>query len=105
MSSIPQHIRHEMMTENSAVHQVLPLLFRKIVRLLIGTISYPVLVDLLKSLYVEEAEKKLERSGSKPTKSALALITGLDTRVVSSVLKDKTSPNGIRTLHLRHNSS
>jgi len=84
-----------MMTENSAVHQVLPLLFRKIVRLLIGTISYPVLVDLLKSLYVEEAEKKLERSGSKPTKSALALITGLDTRVVSSVLKDKTNSNGM----------
>jgi hypothetical protein len=95
MSRNPQHIRHEMMTENSAVHQVLPLLFRKIVRLLIGTISYPVLVDVLKSLYVEEAERKLARSGSKPTKSALALITGLDTRVVSSVLKDKTSANGI----------
>jgi hypothetical protein len=95
MSSIPQHIRHEMMTENSAVHQVLPLLFRKIVRLLIGTISYPVLVDLLKSLYVEEAERKLERSDSKPTKSAVALITGLDTRVVSSVLKDKINSNGM----------
>jgi len=91
MSSNPDNIRLEMMTENSAVHQVLPLLFRKIVRLLIGTISYPVLVELLKSLYVEEAEKKLIRSGSKPTKSALALITGLDTRVVSSVLKERLS--------------
>ena len=77
------------MTENNAVQQVLPLLFRKIVRLLIGTISFPVLADLLKSIYIEEAKRKLERSGSKPTRSALALITGLDTRVVSSVLKEK----------------
>lgn len=91
MSSNTDNIRYEMMTENSAVHQVLPLLFRKIVRLLVGTISFPVLADLLKSLYVEEAERKLERSNSKPTKSAIALITGLDTRVVSTVLKDKYS--------------
>jgi hypothetical protein len=35
---------------------------------------------------VEEAEKKLVRDNSKPTKSALALMTGLDTRVVSAVL-------------------
>jgi len=97
MSVSPQHIRRETMTENNAVQQVLPLLFRKIVRLLIGTISFPALTELLKSLYVEEAQKKLERSGSKPTKSALALITGLDTRVVSSVLKEKTSANGITT--------
>lgn len=83
------------MTENSAVHQVLPLLFRKIVRLLVGTISFPVLADLLKSLYVEEAERKLEQSGSKPTKSAVALITGLDTRVVSSVLNDRDNEFGV----------
>ena len=95
MSSNPDHIRIEMMTENSAVHQVLPLLFRKIVRLLVGTISFPILADLLKSLYVEEAERKLERSGSKPTKSAIALITGLDTRVVSSVLKESYGETGV----------
>ena len=95
MSSNPDHIRIEMMTENSAVHQVLPLLFRKIVRLLVGTISFPVLVDLLKLLYVEEAERKLERGGSKPTKSAVALITGLDTRVVSSVLKETYGETGV----------
>ena len=91
MSSNPHHIRHETMTENNAVRQVLPLLFRKIVRLLIGTISFPVLADLLKSIYVDEARRKLENSGSKPTKSALALITGLDTRVVSSVLREDSN--------------
>jgi hypothetical protein len=60
--------------------------FRKVVRLVIGSVSLPALIEILKALYVEEAENKLIREGSKPTKSAIALITGLDTRVVTSVL-------------------
>ena len=93
MSINPDHIRLEKMTDNSAVQHMLPLLFRKLVRLLIGTISFPVLADLIKSIYVEEARRKLEQSGSKPTNSALALITGLDTRVVSSILKENENPS------------
>ena len=69
-----------------SITHILSRVFRKIVRLVIGSISLPALVDILKAIYVEEAQKKLLREGSKPTKSALALITGLDTRVVSSVL-------------------
>lgn len=60
--------------------------FRKVVRLVIGTVSLPALTDILKAIYVEEAQNKLEREGSKPTKSAIALMTGLDTRVVSSLM-------------------
>jgi hypothetical protein len=60
--------------------------FRKVVRLVIGSVSLPALIEILKAIYVEEAQKKLTREGSKPTKSAIALITGLDTRVVTSVL-------------------
>ena len=60
--------------------------FRKVVRLVIGTVSLPALTDILKAIYVEEAQKKLEREGAKPTKSAIALMTGLDTRVVSTIL-------------------
>jgi hypothetical protein len=63
--------------------------FRKVVRLVIGTVSLPALVDILKNLYVEEAQKKLAREGSKPTKSAIALMTGLDTRVVSSLMEQE----------------
>ena len=95
MAVNPHHIRNKTMTENNAVQQVLPVLFRKIVRLLIGTISFPVLADMLKSIYVEEAKRKLKRGGSKPTRSALALITGLDTRVVSAILKENQQPNSI----------
>ena len=95
MAVNPYHIRHETMTENNAVQQVLPVLFRKIVRLLIGTISFPLLADMLRSIYVEEATRKLKRSGSKPTRSALALMTGLDTRVVSAILKESQNPNSV----------
>lgn len=70
----------------TSITHILSRVFRKVVRLVIGTVSLPALVDILKAIYVEEAQKKLVREGSKPTKSALALITGLDTRVVSSVL-------------------
>jgi hypothetical protein len=62
--------------------------FRKVVRLVIGTVSLPALYDILKAIYVEEAQKKLAREGSKPTKSAIALMTGLDTRVVSSLMDE-----------------
>ena len=72
--------------EAKSITHFLERVFRKVVRLVIGTVSLPALTDILKSIYVEEAEKKLEREGSKPTKSAIALMTGLDTRVVTSVL-------------------
>ena len=62
--------------------------FRRVVRLVIGTVSLPALYDILKAIYVDEAQKKLIRDGSKPTKSAIALMTGLDTRVVSSLLSE-----------------
>ena len=72
----------------TSITHILSRVFRKVVRLVIGTVSLPALVDILKGIYVEEAQKKLIREGSKPTKSALALITGLDTRVVSAVLAE-----------------
>jgi hypothetical protein len=76
-----------------SIAEVLPLLLRKVVRLLVGTISFPALVEMLRSTYVEEGVRKLERSGSRPTKSALALITGLDTRVVTAVLNNNCDPS------------
>jgi hypothetical protein len=48
---------------------------------------------MLRSIYVEEGVRKLEQSGSRPTKSALALITGLDTRVVTAVLQNNCDPS------------
>jgi len=69
-----------------SITQFLGQVFRRVVRLVIGTVSLPALYDILKAIYVEEAQKKLARDGGKPTKSAIALMTGLDTRVVSSLM-------------------
>lgn len=86
MSNDSQESRRGLPIGALSITEVIPHLLRTIVRLLVGTISYPVLTEILKAIYVEEGEKKLIRSGSKPTKSGLALITGMDTRVVSAVL-------------------
>lgn len=72
--------------DSKSITHFLGRVFRKVVRLVIGTVSLPALTDILKAIYVEEAQRKLEREGAKPTKSAIALMTGLDTRVVSTIL-------------------
>src|SRR5690554_5291517 len=69
-----------------SITEAASLIFKRIVRLMVGSVSFPALMEILKHTYVEEAEKKLTRSGAKPTKSAIALLTGLDTRVVSTVI-------------------
>lgn len=79
----PDRLHGEVSTVTDAVRLVL----RRIVRLLVGSVSFPALLEIVRKIYVEEAERKLERDGSKATKSALALMTGLDTRVVSAVLE------------------
>lgn len=72
--------------DSASMTNAVGLLLRRVVRLMVGSVSFPALIEILKTLYVEEAEKKINRTGSKPTKSALALLTGLDTRVVSVVV-------------------
>ena len=72
--------------DTKSISRFLSRVFRRVVRLVIGSVSLPALIEILKAIYVEEAEKKLIREGSKPTKSAIALITGLDTRVVSALM-------------------
>jgi len=83
--AMQDHVRQP--DDTRTVTYFLSRVFRKVVRLVIGSVSLPVLVDILKAIYVDEAQRKLTREGSKPTKSALALMTGLDTRVVAQVME------------------
>ena len=74
--------------------------FSRLVRLVLGTVSLPTLIDLLRVIYVEEAQKKLIKEGSKPTKSALALMTGMDTRMVTSILsRSESQEEPVRNLN------
>ena len=74
-------------SDTASVTDAVRLVLRRIIRLLVGSVSFPALLEIVRKIYVEEAERKLTQDGSRATKSALALMTGLDTRVVTSVLK------------------
>lgn len=67
-------------------------LLRPVARLLVGKLSCQVVIELLKAAYVEEARSQLmrEHPDQRVTKSLLALLTGLDTRVVSSIERNDT---------------
>ena len=84
--------------ETRALTKVVKALFRQAIRLLIGTVSYPALTDIIRHIYVEEATRKLAEDGARPTKSAIALLTGLDTRVVTATIneneEDEADENG-----------
>ncbi len=89
MPGVAMQENFQLPDEAKAIAKVLPLVLRRIVRLIIGTIPFPAIAEMLKSIYVEQAQKKLMKEGTNPTKSALALLTGLDTRVVSSILDSR----------------
>ena len=61
--------------------------FRKLIRLLIGKISLKKLQEMIQVIFVEEAEVilKNEKPGKNVALSALAVITGIDTRTLSRI--------------------
>jgi len=63
--------------------------FRKLIRFLVGKISLVRLQEMIRHIYVEEAEKNLraESPGKNVPMTKLALITGLDTRTLVQVRK------------------
>ena len=63
--------------------------FRKLIRFLVGRISLVRLQEMIRYIYVEEAEKNLrsENPGKNVSMTRLALVTGLDTRTLVRVRK------------------
>jgi len=61
--------------------------FRKLIRLLVGKISLKKLQEMVQVIFVEEAEAMLkhEKPGKNVPLSNLAVITGIDTRTLTSV--------------------
>ena len=45
--------------DSATLTNAVGLVLRRIVRLMVGTVSFPALIEIMKSLYVEEAEKKI----------------------------------------------
>ncbi len=61
---------------------------RPLIRLMVGNITFPAFLNMTKTIYVEEAERKLRQRdpNARITKSSLALLTGIDTRAISQVI-------------------
>ena len=61
--------------------------FRKLIRFLVGRISLVKLQEMIRFIYVEEAEKniRVEKPGKNVPLTRLALVTGLDTRTLLHV--------------------
>ncbi len=76
---------HEAAMLTRAVENV----FRKLIRFLVGRISLVRLQEMIRYIYVEEAEKSLraQRPGRNVPLTRLALLTGLDTRALVQVRK------------------
>ncbi len=68
---------------------------RPLIRLMVGNITFQAFIGLAKQIYVEEAQRELKKEDpqARVTKSALALITGIDTRAISQLLNAKADDN------------
>jgi hypothetical protein len=63
------------------------IVFRKLIRMLIGKISLKKLQEMIQVIFVEEAEAKLklEKPGKNVPLSTLAVVTGFDTRTLTKI--------------------
>jgi hypothetical protein len=68
------------------------IVFRKLIRLLIGKISLKKLQEMIQIIFVEEAEEKLkqEAPGKNVPLSTLAVVSGLDTRTLSRIKAEES---------------
>lgn len=62
---------------------------RAVARLLVARIPCNRAIELLKQAYVDEARARLEQDGKRVTQSALAVMTGLDSRQIKAVQKKR----------------
>jgi len=74
----------------SAIERVI----RPFVRLIVGRISCGFLVQQIKRIYIEEARRWIEKNDhhGRVTKSKLAMLSGLDTRTISTIESQGASP-------------
>ena len=82
----------------SAIERVL----RPFIRLIVGRVSCGFLVQQIKTIYIEEARGWIEKNDQhgRVTKSKLAMLTGLDTRTISSIESDSSESDRFRIADL-----
>ena len=78
--------------------RAIEIVFRKLIRMLIGKISLKKLQDMVQAIFVEEAEAKLklESPGKNVPLSILAVVSGFDTR---TLIKIKSREGYLKPFH------
>lgn len=77
--------------EAATLTRSIEFVMRSFVRIMIGKISLVSLIEMGRKIFVEEAEKYLEREnpGKKVSLTGLSVLTGLDTRMLTQVRERK----------------
>ncbi len=80
-------IKEEHLHDAAILTKAVENVFRKLIRFLVGRISLVKLQEMIRFIYVEEAERNIraENPGKNVPLTRLALITGLDTRTLRHV--------------------
>jgi hypothetical protein len=80
-------VQNEELQDAAVFTRAIENLFRKLIRFLVGRLSLVKLQEMIRYIYVEEAEGKLrkEKPGRDIPLTRLALLTGLDTRTLAKV--------------------
>lgn len=78
------------LSEAALLTQAVENVFRRLIRILVGRITLVKLQEIMRYVYIDEAEKKLESEspGKTVAMTKMALITGLDTRTLIQVKKN-----------------
>lgn len=78
--------------------RAIEIVFRKLIRMLVGKISLKKLQEMVQVIFVEEAEAMLqkERPGKNVPLSTLAVISGFDTRTLTRI---KSTENYLKPFH------
>ncbi len=83
-------IKDEHLQDAAILTKAVENVFRKLIRFLVGRISLVKLQEMIRFIYVEEAERNIqaENPGKNVPLTRLALITGLDTRTLRHVKRE-----------------
>jgi len=70
-------------------------MIRPLIRLIVGRVSCGFVIQQVKRIYIEEARNWIENNdhNNRVTKSKLAMLTGLDTRTISSIESQPSDPS------------
>ena len=79
--------KEEHLQDTAILTRAVENVFRKLIRFLVGRISLLKLQEMIRFIYIEEAEKNIqaEKPGKNVPLTRLALVTGLDTRTLLHV--------------------